>query len=245
MTSPIVPYASRPRLRRRRPSRSPIGGCGGGGGRNRRALRCERPSHATGPSSTWVPTSVSAIRDVRGQFRGVLGERGGRLDESFRVDPAERVRPVRPPVDRHRQPRPDEAQRLGRLDRVEMEAAPEGRSPAPDRDERDVDGFAELAHPGEQVRVTREVDRPRAAHDEADGRRRRAERWPVARVDRGHRPDGDPAHVHALTDAQLPDVGEPVGQHPRAGPAGHDQQDVLARDRAGTARRDGPSADAR
>ena len=76
---------------------------------------------------------------IRRQLRGVLDERRRRLDEALREDPAHRVRPVRAPVDRHGGTRPDEAQRLGRAQRIEVQAATEGRTPAPDGDEREVD----------------------------------------------------------------------------------------------------------
>ena len=59
--------------------------------------------------------------------------------------------------------------------------------------QRHVDRFAELAHPVEQVRVAGEVDRDPAADDEAERRRRRTERRPVAGVDGGHGTDRDRA----------------------------------------------------
>ena len=111
--------------------------CHGTGAGRRRPGPARRRTVASGHRSR-VPLHDVADRgrgrlDVRRQLGCVLHERGRWFDQAFREDPSERVRPVCPPVDGDRSPRPDEAERLGRPERVQVEAATERRAPAPDR----------------------------------------------------------------------------------------------------------------
>ena len=124
-------------------------------------------------------------------------ERLGRLPEKRSARHAERIQ--RPPVDRYDDARPQHAHGLGRTLRVEMALA-EGRAPAPDRHQGDVEGICEPCELGEEIRVAGEVDGRAPANEEPDrrtgpavhGRRRfdsePADRPSFSRCDRIDRP---------------------------------------------------------
>ena len=113
--------------------------------------------HAFQPTTS--PTAVGSVR-TSGASSGAYSANaaGGSTSRSGKTRPIACGQYV-PQWIGHGGARPDEPERLGGLQRVEMQAATEGRSPAPDRDERDVDRSPEVAHPVEQVRVAGEVDR--------------------------------------------------------------------------------------
>ncbi len=101
---------------------------------------------------------------------------------------------------------------------------PRIRSPAPDRQQCQVDGGCEVRHLGEEIRVTREVDGARSGHDEPDRLRPRPEgsAAPVVHRKLGDDPQG--SHLHRLVELELVDVAEPAGAQPGARPCGSDDR---------------------
>ena len=83
--------------------------------------------------------------------------------------------------------------------------------PAGHRQQRDVER-RELRHPGEEIRVAREVDRARALEDEAERRAAHAERHAAALVLRVGRAHGDPADLNRVARRQLVDLPERAAQ---------------------------------
>ena len=81
-------------------------------------------------------------------------------------------------------------------------------APAPDRDQRHVDG-ADLGHPGEEVGVAREVDGRRAFDDVADGVRGHPEGAPTTVVLGSNDADREGTDRERLADLDLEDDLEP------------------------------------
>ena len=103
----------------------------------------------------------------------------------------------------------------------------ERRSPAPDRQQRDVDPPREVGHGVEDVGVAGEVDALGAVDGEADRLGdRAAERMPAAVVNGAQRGDRRTGHVDAFADGELDDVGEALAREDRRGAARDDDAHV-------------------
>jgi hypothetical protein len=102
-------------------------------------------------------------------------------------------------VDRDGDLRPDELKRLGGAVGIHV-ARPEGRPPAGDRQQRDVDR-AERVHLRKEVGVAGEVDPGAPFDDEAEAPARRPKRRPKASVSGEGGQDTDVAAVDRPMDA--------------------------------------------
>src|SRR5438552_8708238 len=131
----------------------------------------------------------------------------------MRPEPGEPDRIEGAPVDRDRDARTDERHRLGRATRVEM-AGSEPRSPAPHRQERDVDRAGEIAHLRKEVGVAREVDLRRADDAVAQGGARWTEWAAAAVMARDRRLARDRADAHSIAGPDLGHVVPAAGQEP-------------------------------
>ena len=114
----------------------------------------------------------------------------------------------RPPVDGHRDPRPQQRQRAGRRARAHVAPLRRPHPPGLDGQEGDVDALVQVLHAVEERRVAGEVDRGRALDDEAERLGGRGQDPAAARVTGVHRHNVDVADVQERVAARLDDRSE-------------------------------------
>ena len=171
--------------------------------------------------------------DAGGEPRGVAREDPRRLDQRRPAEPLEPDREQRAPVDRDREPRPQQRGGASRSERIHVTGS-ERRPPTPDGQQGDVEVLGQAAHRVEQVGVAGEVDRLRRGDHEPERDRRRCQAMPAAVVVRRHR-----RHADAV------DVGSVPGQELRRPPRSRAAAAAAPRRRAPAPPRRGPGVAAR
>ena len=99
----------------------------------------------------------------------------------------------------------------------------EGRTPAPDRQDREIELAGQVGHPREQVRVTGEIDALVPIEHITDRRRVRSERHPASVVGRVDGPNADPSDRQLVAGIDLVHLLEALGADQSPGVPRHDE----------------------
>ena len=186
---------------------------GGGGGRSRSGPP-DLPLLAGGPRAGGLRRERGLLAggedpdlDLRGELGAAALELARRRDQVAAAEPRESDREQRPPVDRDRDPRLQDRGRAGGPLGIEM-AGPERRSPAPDREQREVEPARQIRHPLEEVGVAGEVGPAGPREHEPDRLRVIGAEPPAAAVLGLDRGDLDPGDRLRFPRLELGDRGE-------------------------------------